>query len=473
MSELASLCDRIRDKTAVICIVGLGYVGLPTALCFAEHGYTVLGADKKAEVVDLVNAGGCHIRDLGLDGRVRDAVASNRLRATTDTAAAVRASDVVIIVVPTPVTQDKRPDLTPVISAGDDIAKGLGAGKLVVLESTVYPGVTEDVLKPVLERSGLVAGHDFGLAHCPERYNPGDADHTIADVVRVVGGITPEWGRVTAGLYGCIAKDVCLVEDIKTAEAAKIIENVQRDLNIALMNELALIFERMGIDVMDVIRAASTKWNFNTYYPGAGVGGHCLPVDPYYLVNKAEELGYHPLVITAGRTVNDGMPLHIFDLLVEGLNGRERALKNSKIVVLGFSYKENVGDPRETPVVTLIEELIKREARIHIVDPHVEDSCLERYGRREKDLYDALAGADALVLMTAHREFLGLDLKRARGLMRTPVIVDGRRIYDRYEAMALGFTYMGVGAPNTKGQPLKREEALPGAQMEAPLWPPV
>jgi nucleotide sugar dehydrogenase len=466
MSELAHLQDKIREKKAVICIVGLGYVGLPTAVCFAEKGYTVIGADKKAAVVDLINAGGCHIRDLGLEERVRSAVAAKKLTATTATTEATRASDVILVVVPTPVTNDKRPDLMPVISAGDDIAKGLGPGKLVVLESTVYPGVTEDVLRPVLEQSGLVAGSDFGLAHCPERYNPGDAQHTIADVVRVVGGITPEWGVMAAGLYKNIAKDVCLVENIKTAEAAKIIENVQRDLNIALMNELALIFERMGIDAMAVIRAAATKWNFNVYYPGAGVGGHCLPVDPYYLVNKAEELGYHPRVITAGRSVNDGMPLHVFDLLVEGLNGRERALKNSKVVVLGYSYKENVGDPRETPVEMLLEELMRREARIHIVDPHLGDGCLERFGAREKDAYKALDGADALVLMTAHREFKGLDLQRVRTLMRTPLIVDGRRIYDREEAVALGFSYLGVGAPNSRVPPQVQRADVPGTQRE-------
>lgn len=411
--------------------------------------------------MDLINTGGCHLNDLGLRERVASLVAAEKLVATVDTAAAVRASDIVLIIVPTPVTHDKRPDLGPVIGAGEEISRGLDRGKLVVLESTVYPGVTEEILKPVLEQSGLTAGKDFGLAHCPERYNPGDARHTIADVVRVVGGITPEWGRVTAELYRCIARDTCLVRDIRTAEAAKVIENIQRDLNIALMNELALIFERLGIDTMDVIKAASTKWNFNLYYPGAGVGGHCLPVDPYYLVNKAEELGYHPRVITAGRAVNDGMPLHVFDLLVEGLNERERALKNSKIVVLGFSYKENVGDPRETPVEVLMEELVRREARIHVLDPYVDQSYLERYGTREDDMYEALKGADALVLMTAHCEFTALDLKRAKELMRTPLIVDGRRIYDREEAAALGFTYMGIGAPNGRGSPQARHAAMP------------
>lgn len=466
MSELARLHTRIRDRTARVCIVGLGYVGLPTAVGFAERGYTVAGADKQERVVERVNAGCCHILDPALEARVRRAVSEGRLTATTDTTAAVRESDVVLIVVPTPVTPDKRPDLLPVISAGEDIARGMSPGKLVVLESTVYPGVTEEVLKPVLEQSGLVAGEDFGLAHCPERFNPGDTDHTIADVVRIVGAITPEWARVTADLYRNIAKDTFLVKDIKTAEAAKVIENIQRDINIALVNEFALIFERMDIDVMDVINAAATKWNFNRYSPGAGVGGHCLPVDPYYLVTKAEELGYHARVITAGRTVNDSMPLHMFDLLVDGLNEREKALKNSKIVLLGFSYKENVGDPREAPALALTEELAKRGALIHIVDPYLEKGSLDSYGVAEQDMYKALAGSDALVLMTAHSEFRALDLKRAKELMQTPVIVDGRRIYDREEALALGYTYKGIGVPRGKPAQAAPRVASRGAEKE-------
>jgi nucleotide sugar dehydrogenase len=324
----------------------------------------------------------------------------------------------------------------------------LDRGKLVVLESTVYPGVVEEVLKPILERSGLIAGVDFGLAYCPERYNPGDPRHGIADIVRVVGGITPEWTATTALLYQSNAKDVVPVKNIRTAEAAKVIENIQRDLNIALMNELALIFERMHIDIMDVIKAAATKWNFNVYYPGAGVGGHCLPVDPYYLVQKAKELGYHPQVITAGRAINDHMPEHMLNLLVDALNEHERALNNSKIAVLGFSYKGNVGDYRESPTELLIEGLRKSGARVHLVDPYIEQDILRTFATPERTVYDALNSADALVLMTAHSDFEGLDLAKIKGMMRTAIIVDGRRIFDPEAAAELGFTYKGVGAAN-------------------------
>ena len=274
------LIEKIKSKSARIAVIGLGYVGLPTAVNFAENGFSVIGITRTQGKVDVINAGGCYLTDLHIDERVRRLVGLRKLTATTDTAAATRDSDVIIITVPTPITSDKRPDLSFIVSAGQAVAQGLSRNKLVVLESTVYPGVVDEVLKPILEESGLKAGIDFGLAYCPERYNPGDADHSIRDVVRIVGGITPEWTEATAQLYVSNAKDVVTVKDIKTAEAAKVIENIQRDLNIALMNELALIFERLHIDIMDVIKAASTKWNFIVYYPGAGVGGHCLPVDP-------------------------------------------------------------------------------------------------------------------------------------------------------------------------------------------------
>ena len=349
---------------------------------------------------------------------------------------------------PTPITSDKKPDLSFVVAAGQSISKGLDDGKLVVLESTVFPGVVDDVLKPILEKSGFTAGVDFGLAYCPERYNPGDPKHGIIDVVRIVGGITPEWTQVTAQLYKNNARDVRTVKNIKTAEAAKVIENVQRDLNIALMNELALIFERMQIDIMDVIEAAATKWNFNVYYPGAGVGGHCLPVDPYYLVHKATELGYHPRVITAGRAINDSMPFHVVQLLVDALNEQERAVKQSKIAVLGLTYKENVGDYRESSSAVLVEELSKKGARVHLVDPYVEQGILREYATPEMTAYDALNAADALVLMTAHSDFEGLDLSKIKNMMRTAIIVDGWRVFDPETAARLGFVYRGVGAVN-------------------------
>jgi UDP-N-acetyl-D-glucosamine/UDP-N-acetyl-D-galactosamine dehydrogenase len=249
-----------------------------------------------------------------------------------------------LIAVPTPVTESKEPDLFCVRSSVETVGRNLKKGAVVVLESRVYPGVTKEIVMLLLEKnSGMNCGVDFKIRYSPERINPGDEAHGISNITKIVSGMDDETTYLLAGLYDLITT-AFKARDIRTAEAVKVIENIQRDLNIALMNELALIFERMDIDIMDVIEAAATKWNFNVYYPGAGVGGHCLPVDPYYLVKKVEELGYNSKVITAGRAVNDYMPLHVFELLVDALNECESAVKGSKVVVFGFSHKENVGE---------------------------------------------------------------------------------------------------------------------------------
>jgi nucleotide sugar dehydrogenase len=444
------LSKKITEKKAKICIVGLGYVGLPTAIFFAENDFDVIGVGIDPKKLDMINQGISPLGELGLDERLEKVVKKDKLVATLDLPEATRQSDIILLIVPTPVTKSKDPDLSHVMDAGKKVSRGLEKGKLVVLESTVYPGVTEEVLQPILEESGLKAGEDFGLAYCPERYNPGDDDHSIEKVARVVGGITPEWAEITRKLYQfIIEEDIKVLRNIKTSEAAKVIENTQRDLNIALVNELAMIFEKIGIDVMEVIEGASTKWNFNVYYPGGGVGGHCLPVDPYYLVKKAKELGYHSKVIAAGRTINDHMPQHVFGLLADSLNDNEKSVKNSKIVVLGLSYKENVGDDRESPSEQLINELKHYQAQVTIVDPYIEETQV--YGTLESDLYQALEDADAMVLMTAHQEFRDLDFQKAKKLMKIPIIVDARRIYDPEKLREMGFFYSGVGAVNKSG----------------------
>lgn len=441
------LLEQIKNRESTVCVVGLGYVGLPTAIFFAENGFNVIGVDVEEKKLTLINQGISPLGELGLDERLQKVVEDGRLVATSDLPGATSESDVILLIVPTPVTPSKDPDLSYIVHAGEDVAKGLGKGKLVVLESTVYPGVTEETLQPILESSGLKAGVDFGLAYCPERYNPGDDAHSLEKVARVVGGVTPKWAEITRELYQfIIEKDIKVLRNIKTAEAAKVIENTQRDLNIALMNELSMIFEKIGIDVMEVIDGASTKWNFNAYYPGGGVGGHCLPVDPYYLVKKAKELGYHSKVIAAGRTINDYMPKHVFGLLTDALNDNEKPVKNSKVVVLGLSYKENVGDDRESPSEELIRELEHNQALVTIVDPYIEETGV--YGTLESDVYTALEDAHALVLMTAHQEFRQLDFEMAKELMKIPIIIDARRIYDPEKLREMGFHYSGVGAVN-------------------------
>jgi len=334
--------ERLEDRSAVVCVVGVGYVGLPLAEAFSKH-LKVIGYDMNGSKIEELN----------------NKNNNSNLIFTSDPAK-INKADFVLIAVPTPITESKEPDLFCVRSSMDTVGRNLKKGAIVVLESTVYPGVTEEIAMSVLDKSsGMKCGVDFKVGYSPERINPGDEVHGISNITKIVSGMDEETTEVLVKLYNLITT-VFKAKDIRTAEAAKVIENIQRDLNIALINELALIFERMNIDIMDVIEAAATKWNFNVYYPGAGVGGHCLPVDPYYLVKKAEDLGYHSKVITAGRAVNDYMPMHVFKLLVDALNECERAVKGSKVVVLGFSYKENVGDARESPVEVFVEELRKK-----------------------------------------------------------------------------------------------------------------
>jgi UDP-N-acetyl-D-galactosamine dehydrogenase len=297
------------DKS-VVCVIGLGYVGLPLARAFAKTT-KVIGFDIDADRVKSLSSG--H--------------EAHNLR-VTDSPEEIRKADFIIICVPTPVTSSKEPDLGPVESASRIVAKNMKKGCTVVLESTVYPGVTEEVVKPILEQSGLKCGSDFRIAYSPERINPGDEEHTLDKMTKVVGGVDKETTELVAQLYRKVAASVFKTRDIRTAEAAKVIENIQRDLNIALMNELALIFEKMGLDTKEVLEAAATKWNFHRYSPGL-VGGHCIPVDPYYLVYKAREVGYHSQVILAGRAINDYMPRHVATLAIKGLNDVGKVIKNS------------------------------------------------------------------------------------------------------------------------------------------------
>ena len=441
-SNTQNLLQKIKNKEVKVCVVGLGYVGFPTAIYFAEAGFDVIGCDKKEDICNIINNKKEYLPELGLYNKLKELVSKDKLSATTDINKAVSSADVVLVTVPTPITSSKEPDISYVVEAGELIAKNLRKNQLIVLESTVYPGLTEEFFLRELSKSKLEVGKDYGLAYCPERYNPGDTEHTIKKTARVVGATTSEWTQVAAELYrSVIDAQIVEVSNIKTAEAAKIIENIQRDLNIALTNELSMIFDRLGVDIMEILEAAKTKWNFHSYQPG-GVGGHCLPVDPFYLMHKAEELGIHARLITAGRQINDYIPHYILDLIIDGLNEAKKAIKNSKIVVLGLSYKENVADLRESPSVELIEELEKKKAKIIAVDPYIEDQSV--------DVFEAVQEADAVVLMTQHSQFLNLDLQKLKDLMNSdPVFVECKRKYDKNEIKRLGFIYRGLGAGNS------------------------
>jgi nucleotide sugar dehydrogenase len=435
---------KVEDLTAKICIVGLGYAGLPTAVAFCEKGFDVVGADVDQQKVEMINQGRSPIRDLILDERLGEL--EGKLKATTDVSKAVSECDAISIVVPTPVNEAKEPDLKHVISASESVSKGLREGQLVILESTTYPGTTEDVVQPILEQSGLKTPHDFGLGYCPERFNPADPEHPMERMVRIGSANSPEWSDSLKLLFNSIVKEVVLVRNIKTAEAAKVVENAQRDLNIGFVNELALIFERMGVDVIDVIEAASTKWNFVKMYPGPGVGGHCLPVDPYYLTHKSKELGYEPRVILAGRYVNNLMPSHTVDLAEDGLKEAGRTIDGAQICVLGLAFKPNIGDVRESPSIEVARILMERGGEVRAHDPIVEPEIVRReLGLENLSLEEGLRGVDCVVLTTDHDSLRELRIERIVGLAKENcVLVDTRNVFNPDE-IPRGIIYRGIG----------------------------
>jgi nucleotide sugar dehydrogenase len=442
------LRDKIRNKKAKICVIGLGYVGLPTAVFFGEQGFDVIGSDIDENKIEMIKKGNSPIPELKLDKRIENVLNSGKLNVTSQVSESVNQSDIILIIVPTPITRMKQPDLTYIISAGEDISKGLKKGKLVILESTTYPGTCEEVLLPILERSGIKVGEDLGLAYCPERYNPGDEKHSLDKVARIVGAFDLEWAEIAQELYQSIIKEnITIVKNIKTAEAAKIIENIQRDLNIALFNEFAMIFQKMDIDVISVIEAASTKWNFTKYYPGPGVGGHCLPVDPYYLTHKAMELGYHPQLILAGRSINDNMPYYVIDLIIDGLNELAKSINGSKITILGVSYKANTSDMRETPAKTIIKTLLEMKANVCVHDPIVNKNDVEdMFKVKNCSLDEALNNSDCIVLHTYHDQFDNIKIQDIIKQMKpNALVVDTQNVFSPQEVIKNGLKYRGIG----------------------------
>jgi UDPglucose 6-dehydrogenase/UDP-N-acetyl-D-galactosamine dehydrogenase len=383
-------------KNKIVCIVGLGYVGLPLAEAFSSHLNTI-AFDIDEEKVK----------------RLSESNNKDNIEFTSDPAQ-IKEADFVLICVPTPVTKSKEPDLSYVKLAVEIIGRNLKKGAIVVLESTVYPGVTEEIVKPILEEeSGLKCGADFKIGYSPERINPGDEAHALAKITKIVAGMNEETTEILAELYGLIT-NVYKAKDIKTAEAAKVIENIQRDLNIALVNELSLIFGKMGLSTKDVLEAAGTKWNFHRYSPGL-VGGHCIPVDPYYLVHKAEELGYHPQVILAGRAINDSMPAHVAGMMIRGLNEAGKVIKGSKVLIMGLAYKENVADTRESPAAGLVEGLREFGIEVYGWDPLLKREEIEGFG--VKALGELNEKMDGVIVTLVHDEFRGMGLEDLSGFM--------------------------------------------------------
>ncbi len=430
---------QVHARTEDLCVVGLGYVGLPLAVRFAEHGHDVVGFDVDAGHVETLRSGTDTTGDLG-----DRAVAESGASFSADPAD-IAAADYVIVTVPTPLDEDDQPDLGYVGAAGETVGDHMEPGTTVVLESTVYPGATRDVFVPALETGGLTHGEEFAVGYSPERMTPGDPEHGLADTVKIVSGDDEAVCRDLADLYGTVVDaGVHRAESIEVAEAAKAVENIQRDLNIALVNELAMAFDRMDVDTRAVLEAAGTKWNFHEYTPGL-VGGHCIPVDPFYFVHRAEDEGYTPELVLTGRECNEAMPDHVAELAVKGLNECGKVLRESELLVLGLSYKANVGDVRMSKVTEIAAALSDYDIDLAGYDPHVD--VAEAREALDIDVQPELQpeGFDAVLAATPHREFERLDLDvLASRLAEDPLLVDVEGVFDRRAAAERMGTYKRV-----------------------------
>ena len=399
-----NLLEKVKNRSAHIGVIGLGYVGLPLAIEKAKAGFKVTGFDVQSSKVDMVNRGENYIGDI-VPQDLKDLVANGRLSASSDFDR-LSECDVVTICVPTPLDKFKQPDLSYIINATNEIAKRMHKDMLVVLESTTYPGTTEEVVKPILEAGGLKVGKDFHLAFSPERVDPGNAKYKTHNTPKVVGGCTPECTEIAATMYReVLGADVFTVTSPKEAEATKILENTFRIVNCALANEMAIVYSKMGINIWEVIAAASTKpFGFIPFYPGPGVGGHCIPLDPFYLTYKAREFDYHTRLIELAGEINDNMPSYVVNRLMDVLNQHGKALNGSKVMLLGVAYKGDIDDLRESPALKVWEVLEKKEANVIFYDPYckkvkwhgatVESSPLDK---------ETLEACDAVIVTTWHK----------------------------------------------------------------------
>jgi UDP-N-acetyl-D-glucosamine dehydrogenase len=412
---------RVATRDATLGIVGLGYAGLPLAMTFAEAGFDVVGIDIDEERVEAIRRGRSYLVDVPgeryerLDGRVQ---------ATSDYGA-VSELDAVTICVPTPLSKTRTPDISHVVSAAESVAGNLAPGQLVILQSTTYPGTTEEIVMPILERSGLTVGTDFFLGYAPERVDPGSERYTIRNTAKLVGGVTEECRRRTALLYSQIVEQVIPVSSTMVAETAKLHENTFRAVNIALANELALMCSRLGISVWEVIEAASTKpFGFLPHYPGPGLGGDCIPVVPHFLAWRLREYGYSAQLIEAAHEVNAQMPVFVVHQIADALNDARRAVNGSRVLLLGMAYKPDVHDTRESPSLEVMRQLLERHAEVSYCDPWVDEVDLDGVRHVSVDWSpERLRDADCVVLLTAHRRFLEEPLWH-----HAPLIVDTRNV---------------------------------------------
>lgn len=436
-NDFSTLYERLIAKEEKLSLVGLGYVGMPIAVAFAKK-VDVIGYDLNEKKIELYKKGIDPTLEVG-----DDAIRETTVEFTADETK-LREAKFHIVAVPTPINGDHTPDLAPVEGASRILGKNLTKGSVVVFESTVYPGVTEDVCVPILEEeSGLKCGVDFKIGYSPERINPGDKVHRLETIVKIVSGMDDETLDTIAKVYELVVEaGVHRAESIKVAEAAKVIENSQRDINIAFMNELSMIFNKMGIDTQSVLKAAGTKWNFLNFYPGL-VGGHCIGVDPYYLTYKAEMLGYTSQIISAGRRVNNAMGKYVAENVVKNLIAADKNVKHARVAILGFTFKENCPDTRNTRVVDIINELIEYGISPIIADPQADAEEAERiYGIKLADMSE-VKNMDAIVLAVAHNEFKTLSCEDIDAFYADgqKILLDIKGLFNRKDFENNGYLY--------------------------------
>lgn len=427
------LQDLINGKEK-LAVVGMGYVGLPLAIAFSEKNFNVIGFDINQNKIEKYLNGEDPTNEVG-DERIKN---SKNIEFTSDETK-LKEAKFIIVAVPTPVLENKMPDLRPLEGASTVIGRNLSKGTIVVYESTVYPGATEEVCLPILEKeSGLKCGVDFKIGYSPERINPADKVNTLTKIMKITSGMDKESSDIIAGVYSqVITAGIHRASSIKVAEAAKVIENSQRDINIAFVNELSLIFDRIGIDTLEVLEAAGTKWNFLPYRPGL-VGGHCIGVDPYYLANKASELGYHAQVILAGRRINDNMAKFVAEKTIKKLINDNIRVKGADILVMGLTFKENCPDLRNSKVNDIIKELKEYGANVHVIDPMApKEEALEEYGIILED-ESCIKNMDAVVVAVGHKEYRDMkpaDLRKYfNPVYAKPLLIDVKSIFNKAEA---------------------------------------
>ncbi len=397
-----ALLQKIESREARVGVVGIGYVGLPLAVAFAQAGFPVTAVDVDPRKIEAINNGQSYIEDVP-EAELGPLVASGRLRAATDYAA-LAGVDAISICVPTPLNKTKDPDISYILNAAANIAKQGAAGKLVILESTVYPGATDEIILPQLAQNGAQAGRDFFLAFSPERIDPGRTDYNIYTTPKVIGGVTPNCLEVALALYGAIVEKPVPVSSTAAAEMVKLLENTFRAVNIGLVNEVALMCDKLGLDVWEVVAAAATKpYGFMPFYPGPGLGGHCIPVDPHYLSWKLRTLNYKARFIELAAEINSYMPEYVAGKVVEGLNRERKAVNGSRILLLGVAYKPDVGDVRESPALDIIHLLRAQGAEVNYHDPYVPDLAHEGFNLRSIPLTEtAVTAADCVIIVTNH-----------------------------------------------------------------------